>query len=953
MEVDEMLEGLLALPDHAAQRQFLTAHSSQLNDAFVEALKEKAFQLQRLDIPSALHVAGLIEDAAEITGKPLRKALALRTQAQLRAIELGEYQEAIVLYDQAIAIHRQHQDQLGEAAVDVTRVWSLACLSRYEEAFEAGQWAGKILRQHQAWRQLISLTMNLAAIHGRRGEDALALRMLEDARQASLQLGKQGERELALIEQNRGIVLRNLGRFDDSIQASQTALEMNTRLDQKSAAAQAEQNLGITYFILGRTNEALELLQLAREFFTANGLLRHSILVELFTSDCLLQLRRFDSVIKKSKEVRQLFASLGTRFEVAQAVLNEALAYAGLDRISEARASLSEARSLFEAEDNSVWVAIADLETAALANREGQFQPGLDLARACRAVFRKHDLPIREAQACLVAARACLLLRRPGPARRLVREALDVAEAQQIPTLLAAGYHLLGDLADRQGEFQQALEQVDLAIRSVEMLRGRLMVEYRAGFLEDKQLYYEDAVRLCLKLREPGRGLEYAERARSRALLDILALRMDLSLRPRSNADRPLTDELTALCAERDRLYRHMESGEGVFERGDSGPENAPPPISQTLMDIESRITDLWHSLLIRNADYAREAGLSQVHWDPFQPYLDEDTRLLEYFFLDQSLVAFWASNKEVEVCELPVSKTRLQQLIRFFWHNLKAVPALPRGEVLSFLPNAQGILHELHAGLLAPLEHALSRANKLIIVPHGLLHYVPVHALFDGETYALEKYEISYLPAASLLRFCLQRRAVRSNPLILGYSPGRSLPYALEEARTIAELWETRPRLEAEATIDLLKTAAPDCRLLHLATHGDFRDDNPLFSGLALADGWLTTLEVFNLRLKASLVCLSGCRTGRNVIGGGDELLGLMRAFLYAGAASLVLSQWAVEDRSTAQLMLCFHQNLISGQKKGCALRNAQLEFLHQKGAAPHPYFWAPFFLIGDTGVL
>ena len=126
------------------------------------------------------------------------------------------------------------------------------------------------------------------------------------------------------------------------------------------------------------------------------------------------------------------------------------------------------------------------------------------------------------------------------------------------------------------------------------------------------------------------------------------------------------------------------------------------------------------------------------------------------------------------------------------------------------------------------------------------------------------------------------------------------------------------------------------------------------------VGDGWLTTLDIFNARLGASLVTLSGCQTGRTVVQGGDELAGLMRAFLSAGAASLVLSLWAVEDHSTAQLMQAFYQNLADGYHKGAALRAAQLRFIHsQPGDDPnrpvysHPYFWAPFFLVGDAGQL
>ena len=119
--------------------------------------------------------------------------------------------------------------------------------------------------------------------------------------------------------------------------------------------------------------------------------------------------------------------------------------------------------------------------------------------------------------------------------------------------------------------------------------------------------------------------------------------------------------------------------------------------------------------------------------------------------------------------------------------------------------------------------------------------------------------------------------------------------------------------------------------------------------------------MDVFNLRLKASLVTLSACQTGRNVISGGDELLGLMRAFLSAGAASVALTLWAVEDHSTARLMESFYRKMTEGHSKGDALRNAQLQFLRQPSELwgkqseyyTHPFFWAPFFLVGDAGPL
>jgi CHAT domain-containing protein len=276
-------------------------------------------------------------------------------------------------------------------------------------------------------------------------------------------------------------------------------------------------------------------------------------------------------------------------------------------------------------------------------------------------------------------------------------------------------------------------------------------------------------------------------------------------------------------------------------------------------------------------------------------------------------------------------------------------------------MSNARGLLSQLNDLLIAPLEDHLAGYAKIIIVPHGILHYLPFHALYDGDSYLLERHEIDYLPSASSLRYCREVRAASNSmqSLVMGYSQNGRLPYAVDEARRIAGILQSEALNEDQATLINFHRIAPECKTLHLAAHGDFRPDNPLFSGLILADGWLATIDIFNLRLKASLVTLSACQTGRNVIGGGDELLGLMRAFLGAGAASIVLTLWAVEDRSTARLMETFYRGLAEGLTKGQALRQAQLQFIHEGKDSPdaevgkyaHPFFWAPFFLVGDSG--
>jgi CHAT domain-containing protein len=410
-------------------------------------------------------------------------------------------------------------------------------------------------------------------------------------------------------------------------------------------------------------------------------------------------------------------------------------------------------------------------------------------------------------------------------------------------------------------------------------------------------------------------------------------------------------------------LYRRWESQaqQELNVRSWSALQEGRQQAQESVLAIEKRITDLWHTLLIRNADYAQEASLWQIRSEPIQPFIPEGALLLEYFIAYDNIYLFLVDQTQIKVTRLSTDLGSVQKHIQLLWHNMRLIPRVSPRHIPALTKNAEGILFQLYQDLLAGVEDDLASFERLIVVPHGPLHYLPFHALHDGQEYLLERFEIGYLPGGSFLRFIKPADPGIDGVLVGANSFEGRLPHTHIEADRIAGLWGTQPLLEGETTLERITTLAPASRAIHLATHGDFRPDNPLFSGLALADGWLTTLSIFNLRLQASLVTLSACETGRNVISGGDELLGLMRAFLSAGAASLVLSLWAVEDRSTAHLMEAFYSGLKQGLEKGEALRAAQRLLLNGQAqdeadlrqAYRHPYFWAPFILVGHSGAL
>ena len=263
-----------------------------------------------------------------------------------------------------------------------------------------------------------------------------------------------------------------------------------------------------------------------------------------------------------------------------------------------------------------------------------------------------------------------------------------------------------------------------------------------------------------------------------------------------------------------------------------------------------------------------------------------------------------------------------------------------------SRIPGMQRVLAQLYDRLLRPLhEWGVREKERMVFIPHGLLHRVPFHALHDGAGYALDYWEITSAPSASLW-YALQNRPDSARPdsaLLMGV-PEPGIEYVTDEISQLArELPGASAFCGESATLEKFRTRAPGMRYLHLAMHGLFRADNPLFSGLRFADGWLLARDLYEMRLDADLVTLSACRTGLTSSAPSDELFGLVRGFLAAGARGMIVSLWPADDVATSALMMAFYAALQSGRNLGAALRQAQMTV---RESFPHPYHWAAFRL-------
>ena len=330
-----------------------------------------------------------------------------------------------------------------------------------------------------------------------------------------------------------------------------------------------------------------------------------------------------------------------------------------------------------------------------------------------------------------------------------------------------------------------------------------------------------------------------------------------------------------------------------------------------------------------------------------FRSTLPADTVIVEYFCVQDRVLTCLLSRDRLHIVPVTLQSRvqKLLQLLQFQLSKFRLDPQYVNTFHDSLLEATQTHLKNLYQELLAPVRDSLD-SKHLVFVPHGLLHYVPMHALHDGESYLADRFAISYAPSASIYSICQTRVVNTSGGSLIFGIPDAQAPSILEEVQALeASLPQPKLFIGDKATQEVLKQEGPNSRTVHIATHGYFRQDNPMFSSIRLGGSYLSLYDLYHLDLPVDLVVLSGCATGMNVIKPGDEQIGLVRGLLQAGAQSLLLSLWDVHDSSTKDFMVKFYGHLQRGATKAVALQQAMLEL---RDRYPHPYYWAPFSLIG-----
>lgn len=481
-------------------------------------------------------------------------------------------------------------------------------------------------------------------------------------------------------------------------------------------------------------------------------------------------------------------------------------------------------------------------------------------------------------------------------------------------------------IALTEGRKSAAEDMLKKAIDVIEKQRSSINSEAgRIGFVGDKQAAYAELTALLLADGRYAEAFAYVERAKARALVDLLASQKDINVRGGQ------TEQIKTTLAELTKAENDLT----VVVQADKkeGQSKTRSVVLALKKDLQEKAPELASLVSVTTPATAE-----------IQSKIKDDETLLEYYSAGKEWYVFILTGKTIVAQKLPVAD--LEKNIDALRENIKT-RNLPE-----FNQYSRTLYHQIFT-LAAPAI----KTKKLIIVPHGSLHYLPFVALSDGKEYLIDRFSIRMLPSASVLSF-LKERAKQEDrgALIFGNpkldDPKYDLKFAQDEALAIGRIIpKSNVLLRSEASKTNLQYYGSKYSVIHLAVHGVFDLDKPLNSALLLAadrnnDGLLRAADLYNLSLSADLVTLSACETALGKVATGDDVVGFTRGFLYAGTRSLISSLWQVDDEATRDLMVNFYTNL-SKMSKDEALRQAQLEVKKQY---PHPYYWAAFLLTGSA---
>ncbi len=927
----DLAKHLISAASDAERRRLLAGHPNLTDEKLAGEIRKICYSSWTVEPVKARRAAAAINTLAKFNKSTEVSAAALWING-ISNITKGRFEAAVSLLDGAASILKNIGREVDAAQADVAKLLALAMLGRYDEAIKTGEMALKTFVGAGDELAAGKIEMNLSNIVSRQSRHHDAEKYCRSARRRFMRSGHKSWQ--AMAENGLANTYTELFECKKAEHFYQMALAAARAEKMRVTEAEIEASLGNLATLRGRYAEALKYLETSRQKYDELGMPHQSAIADLEIADIYSELNLLTEAAEIYKRVKPRFHNLKLRSEEARTSLNSGRCAAKLGNLRFAKTELNKASALFSLEQNNAGQMWAGLALAELEIAQKRYDEGLSILAKTAVLIDVSGNARHSINRNLLEGEAFTHTGDHAKAAESLAGAVRLARKHKQADSLQSAHNVMGRLSLTLGETSRAKSHFSKAIKLVEEMRSPLSAaEFSMAYLSSRLEPFANLANLLLGEKRVTAAFRVFEQGRSRSLLDAFG-----SPARRTGVPKKLDASMIDARTKLNFFYRKLDATAGVDR----------VRLTKEIHYAEAKLAALSRQIdSVADPLYGSNPHQNVIDLKNLQRQLGGSKTLIEFIQTGGRVSAFVLTGKKIrfvrDLGTISEVNARLEDL-HFQFGSLRY-----GGQTSRFADQIKKrtdqVLRRLYDQLLRPLTNEIS-GETLVIIPVGPLHYVPFHALHDGRGYVAENFETSYAPSAAIWSKLRERRykPIRRS-LLIGFADER-IPLVENEIHDVSTIVPSPAVFTGEAAnFATFYRNSQNKDLIHLACHGQFRPDNPMFSSLHLADGWITVQDICAQKLTAGLVTLSACETGLSEIFAGDEILGLARGFLSAGAASIVVSLWTVNDVATARLMKSFYTHLQRTASVAASLRQAQLEFI---GRGEHAFLWSPFILIG-----
>ena len=853
----------------------------------------------------------------------------------------GRLTDALIALDHAAETFLGLGHNLFAAQTQPAKIVVLSVLGRTQDAVACGLKAQQELDELGDAQAASKIRLNLGQLYRERNDFANARHYLEQALEQFTRVGDH--QHAAMTSMGIAQTCEAVGDFVTA-QAMYNDLLVYTKRNQLPVLeAYVYESVCLLNLAKGRFREALGELERNRHRYDQLKLPQRSASTDKYLADAYLTLNLLPEALALFSRALSRFRDLEMPVDAAWTLIQKSrtLARMGCSQ-QDIDPLLTEASQLFSLEEMTTGTATVLLAKAEIAVSKQEGAIAAKFAAQASELFAKAEMLADQAQADIALAHARMLGEDLEGAEKLFIAIQERAITMQMITVQATCHVGLGQVAIVRGDPSKAETEFSAAVNMFEEQRQALPADdLRYAFLATNLRPYIELLRLALHdnlaHQSPDSStiiLIRLEKFRARVLDERLGIAGT------DNTDKRRDQTTSDLRAQLNWMHRRAQQ---LIDDGGNALS-----ITNETRRIELELLEHTRRRSFLESPDAINWNSSEFDATSLRLSLHGREAIVEYGVLDDELFACVVTRNGIAL-KRHLAKwadvVRANRNVRFQIETLRSGTSELNEHLQLLTRRSLATLQRLHDLIWVQLSDLLIDCNRVLVVPHEQLGAVPFAALHDGERFLSRRYEIAVAPSARVaLRGLSLHPSLPRQAVVLGESS--RLLHAAEEAQFVASLFEEATVLTGQdANGDALRAASAQADVLHLACHGQFRSDNPMFSALHLVDGPFTVQDAEALRLPQGIVVLSACESGVATASKGDEVIGLVRAFLIAGAARVVASLWPVDDAVTTEFMAVFYSSLRAGASPAAALRSAQLEVMKTH---PHPFHWAAFTVYG-----